>query len=698
MIDDNTPATETEGDDVLDAAGLYARLSGWVKDDLDHSREWRDEAKEDYDFVAGEQWTEEEKQTLRQQLRPVITFNRIGPIIDSVSGSEVNNRQEVRYLPRSLGDAKVSELYTHASAWFRDQCHAEDEESDAFTDAIVCGMGWTETRLDFISHPNGEPIVERIDPLEMVWDLGAKRSNLMDARRIARVKTLSLQEAKELFPDADPAMLDAAWARDEDATRSEESNDGIYYKGDGEKSSDPRERMVTLVHCQWKELETYYRVVDPLDGTMNELSEDDYALASERGAEVGMPIQGVKQSRYKYRYAWLGGEILEEGDNLTRGFSWACITGKRDRNKGTWYGIVRGMKDPQRFANKWLSQSLDILNKSAKGGVMAEVNAFADQRQAERSWAKPEAITWVNPGAIQQGMIQPKPVAAIPPAFADLIQFAVSSIRDVSGINLEILGMREGQQAGVLEYQRKQAAMTVMARMFDSLRRYRKVQGETMLELIRDHLADGRLVRIVGEEGEKFVPLMRQEDAQEYDVVVDDAPSSPNEKERTWQIIGGMLPAIQGGLTPTMWASILKYSPLPSTLVDEITAEIRQNAQKPPQNPMVQIEQQKLQAAQMKAQAEMQMRQQEAQADLALQREKTNAELQARREAAMQEMELEREKLMAELRLKMDLGVEELKAKSALRLEEMKMEAQLKRESMALGAQMQASNIERPEM
>ena len=72
---------------------------------------------------------------------------------------------------------KKNELPTSAGKWFRQQCDAEDEVGDAFRDLLVCGMGWTETRLDFGDKPEG-------DPLEMVWDRGAQKAK--PGRRAAR--------------------------------------------------------------------------------------------------------------------------------------------------------------------------------------------------------------------------------------------------------------------------------------------------------------------------------------------------------------------------------------------------------------------------------------------------------------------------------------------------------------------------------
>ena len=82
---------------------------------------------------------------------------------------------------------KKNELLTSAAKWFRQQCDAEDEESNAFRDLVVCGMGWTKTRLD-CDDPEGDPKVDRTDPLEMCWDRNAKKRNVVDGRRLAHIR------------------------------------------------------------------------------------------------------------------------------------------------------------------------------------------------------------------------------------------------------------------------------------------------------------------------------------------------------------------------------------------------------------------------------------------------------------------------------------------------------------------------------
>src|SRR5262249_8372785 len=150
--------------------GLFLTAKAWFRDDREHSADWRAAAREDFDFVAGHQWSEEGGRGLREQMRPGINLNRIAPTAEGVPGIEIGNRRSVRYIPRSSGDAKPDEILSAAAAWARDGADAEDEETDAFFDVIVCGMGWVDTRLSFEDDPEGKIVAERIDPLEMFWD------------------------------------------------------------------------------------------------------------------------------------------------------------------------------------------------------------------------------------------------------------------------------------------------------------------------------------------------------------------------------------------------------------------------------------------------------------------------------------------------------------------------------------------------
>lgn len=635
--------------DVANADALAEKLKKWCKTDYDSKSQtdWRKEAREDFGFEVGEQLTQDDKNVLLDMKRPIVIFNRLGVTVDSVAGQEVANRQEVNFIPRTQGAVKVNELLTSAAKWFRQQCDAEDEESDAFRDTVVCGMGWTETRLDYEDNPQGDPKIDRRDPLEMVWDSSAKKRNLVDMRRLFHVRRdVSLDEARALCPgDPDRPFSDAdynaTWL--DDAPEGEGKPhvvDGQSYNKDGTRAGADDDDTVTLIRAQWWERVPVWLIVDPADPTGNKIKTLDHDTFQEFSRRVkfagGVMPKAVKSTRKVYKQAYLGNVLLEIGDAPCKDhFNFKCITGKRDRNRNSFFGIIRAMKDPARWANKWMSQTMHIMNSTSKGGIAAERGGFFDnEAEGEASWAKQDTVTYLKAGALSGAnpKFMAKPVAQFPQSSFELMQFAVASLPAVSGVNIETLGMQSGaNQAASLDLQRKQSVMIILQPLFDGLRRYRKEQGRLMLYLIQHYLSDGRLIKIEGADQAEYVPLIKQgvdQDMTDYDVVVDEAPTSANQKEATWAYLQQILPVIGKMLPPATWLALLKYSPLPTSAQKDISDSIKQAGETPDPD-------------KVKADAELKLKNDMAAADIANTQRLTDAKIAAMKAEAAARAEIE---------------------------------------------------------
>lgn len=651
---------------------LLTKFTGWDKADNAHWQDWKDEARVNYDMVAGRQLPDDAKAANEEAGLVSITINKIDATVSAVSGSEMTNQQETKFYPREtstrgpdgrLQDVAVNELLTGAADYVREESDQSDEESEAFRDTLICGLGVTEGRMDYDLDPDGMAVVERCDPIEFRIQAGAQRPNAADATRIAREKPFSKEDAKSRF-GVEEGGKQPSWQKGK-----HDNNPGQAYKGGGTEEASNADD-VWICEYQWWELEKLHKVQNPLNGQIEELTEAEFAQIIQLMPELEANSASLRVRRY-YRAFRCGDQILEVTPLPDEEFTYKFITGKFDRNKKVWYGLVRAMVDPQRLLNKQISQTQRIVDTNAKGGLLAEVDAFEDPQEAEANWAASDTIVWTKAGKLQAGAVMPKPIAPTPAGIDKLLMIANEAIPSTSGVNAEMLGIVDRQQAGVVDVARKEAAYGVLQAFFRGLKRYRKQRGRHTLKLITRYMSDQRLIRINGRNGSiQYLPLVRQPSTAKFDVIVDDSPTGPNQKEKVMQwllMFGGPLLA-KMNVPPQVMMKFMEYSPLPSALVAEIQQMMAQMPPAPDPNA------QKLQADMQMGQAKLAMEGQRAQADAQLAQAQAAADMQLAQMQATMNAQTERQKadMQAELAIRqsqIDAAIERMKAERQAQLE-----------------------------
>lgn len=692
-----------------------------------HWKEWIDNAKEYYRFYSGDQWSVEDKQYLRDQQRPEVTFNRVQVLIDAVLGHEQNNRNEVRYLPRTHGDAAVDEILTNVSKYFLDECDGETHQSDAFRDMLIAGIGWTNTRLDDEQNPDFDLRVERVDPLEMLVDPSSSEPNFADARYMFRRKRMAIEEVRAQWPDwKGEGDVDTEWNDDQfdtdDMPSVQHSARDSYSGSTGMKDDKSVVKNIPVLEYQWKDIEPYHLVEMPQapggqDGTFQpppQLERMDPAAFKARRSKIekaGLNSTTKKSVTYRRVYV-IGAEVVQEDVISPKSFTYHAMTGKRDREKGTWFGLMHNLMDPQRWANKWLSQMMHIINTNATSGLNVEESAVDDITELEAKHAQPGRVLKFRDGALTRNAVQMITPMSFPTNVEKLLEYANQSFMDVSGINAELLGMADREQAGVLEYQRKQSAVSLLAPIFDSLRRYRKMFGRTWLYFIQKYVSDGRIARISQDDKQQYLnvtpEIVGDPDTARYDVIVDQGANTPNQKEATWSVLTSLFPAIKDSLDPQTMLLFLEYSPLPETLVNELKQQADQKAQQgPPPDPAMMKAQAEVQATQMKSQAdqaakqkEMEFKQQQlameldvakqkAQNDLEIQRMKGEAQTQV----LQQKSQMDMQRMQQEQQVKLQVGQDQLGFDRQRHAADMQMTGQKHANDMSMAKEKQANDF-----
>lgn len=678
---------DTEYAEQSGAAHLLERFKRWDKDISAHWGGWYSEARENYDLTAGRQWEKNAEEAAEELELTTVVLNQIDVAVSAVCGSEMTNRQEVRYFPREMStvgpdgrrqDAVVNEIYTSAAEWVRDETDAADEESEAFRDVLICGLGWIETRMDYEADPDGMASISRVDPLEMAFDPSARRPNAADRRYQRRIRAFSKEDVKRIFGH-DP---DGMGEKPSYLSSVHENNPGSAYDGRGGFGLDEkRNDECWVAEYQWYDLERVHQVQNPKTGELEELEAEEFARLAEAMPELEGSSVSILVRRY-YRAFRVGDEVLEATRLPDDEFTQKPITGKLDRNMGHWYGMVRAMRDPQRLLNKQVSQIQRIIDTNAKGGVDAETDAFEDPEQAQEDIAASNTIVWYRPGGLQK--TRPRQISSYPSGIDRLLMIASETITGVTGVNAEMLGKIDREQAGVVDVTRKEAAYGVLKSFFNALRKYRKEHGRHLLKLITKYMTDERLIRVMGRNGNiQYLPLARQDDTMRYDVIVDEAPTGPAQKEKVFQFMTAMMPLLRSmNPPPQVLLKLLEFSPLPSTLVQELQQTI---SEIPPQPS---AEQQKLQAEAQKSQMEMRLKAQQAQSDAKLEEMRLNMKAQSDAQANAMKAAVEQERAAQTARLEI------WKAEQAMALKERQFEFEKRMSEQQQAFEMQLAQLQ----
>lgn len=549
---------------------IVSRMEARLNETLTISQDWRqNEVRENFALFEGNQWLQE---TLENQIKnsmPVIVINRTSPVIESISGFEVQNRLEISYTPRLMNPEQsgYSDIMNNMVRYIEDNSRAPSQYSYAFKDMLICGVGATDTVVNYDNNPDGEVVVERIFPAFLFWDCAARAKNIIDSDYVVRLKVLNQEVIQEQYG---VTSFDDVYSAALDARILEFFNEVLAVKTLG-----------VVYEYQWRQKEPFYRVENPfvridlnqyppqIAMLLEELKKEysgkyqfnpdmDQLFSVESGTEVsdikkifealGLNVKSTKQSKFKYYRAIVtGNKVIEKSENFCQtGFSIKFMTGQFSELTQSYYGLVRFCKDPQRMLNQAVSDYVGFLQTIPKGGVDIESDAVDDIEAFVDTYTKARHVTIFEPGGLMKS--RPKIAPPIPSGILEMIQYADSQIMQVCGVTPELMGMMQSKEMNSsFLRQQIQQGLTTLSSYFDSKYFYLQNQAVIYTDCVRilAENSEGRLIKnVIGEGDEQFMPLTQSRIAAEYDIVIDEMPTSPDEDdEMTTKLIDlqGML-------------------------------------------------------------------------------------------------------------------------------------------------------------
>lgn len=555
--DFNTPMSDIDrikADDAITDPNLPGdELARWALSQINKARpkvdKWKSQARECDRFDAGRHFDKADEEKLKIEGRPHAVFNAAQKWLRYISGLERRSKIELRFEPRDVmnpSQGQAAEVVTRARDWALQQCNGTNERSRAFEDMLRRGMGWTDTVFDRSIDVSGLIALNRVDGHEMLWDVRAVKSCLADARWVARERQVSKHEALLRWPEHRMTIL----ANLGQASTSDKPGESTLIS---EVQAVPIEEGVSwpavspghvrVIEFQWYDevVGVYFVTPDGKEDWLAESEFKEYRRRYERVFHQDVDHDRMIMRAYK-RMMIIGRSVVYGPYDLPgKRFTFNCMTGQWDDEEGIWYGFFRLLMDPSRYMTKFANQTLEIITRSAKGGLVAEESAVANPVMFEQNYARTGSISWVKDGRL--GAIKDKPQPQIPPAAIEMFQVCNQMLREVTGIDPAVaMGMGTGDVPMVTLQQRQAASQVLLAREFDTLDLYLEREAWTLFDFLKAYIADDRWIRVGGPFAAQAIQLAKAPFYMEYDVVLDEGTRDPNARAQAKATLEKFIP------------------------------------------------------------------------------------------------------------------------------------------------------------
>lgn len=526
-------------------------LSLWKEASEEEARSIED-GRESEDFYMGEQWEAGAKQTLKSLSRAALTFNRIAKNIDTLSGYQREQRQDIHYAPVKGGKQRAVDILNCVSKNILEQCYFASEESEFCMDQFITGRGLINCYMDFNSDLRGNFKVERYP-----WDEARfgphEKKDLSDCEYLVKSRMYSREKIKQLFSDkADE--IDACW--NYTSTNDPINEPHTQYLNDQYAKSDNRFPMtlggaclldiarkeVRLLEC-WRKMYVKSKVL------VNQA--DDFFLNvtnwNPKDIEKARTIQGVnaiEKVLTQMRITKIAcGVVLSDqnpADLPTNDFHLIPVYANKRRNR--FWGKVENAKDAQREVNQRRSQTIDIGNKMVAYGWFYDDTIFADDKEREKFLRSSTSPGWQI--KLQDISRQPAKVEGVkfPSELVQLIQLANEEIAEAMNVVAEPEGANESGEH-LLHKQRDKLRGNEY--LFDNLSFAKVKLGRLLVRVVQRYYSPERILEILQSSHEKeqnvqlegkqldeysqeeVLDLIQDTDLTQVDVAVDEADYSP---------------------------------------------------------------------------------------------------------------------------------------------------------------------------
>ncbi len=449
---------------------------------------------DDARFAVGRQWDPNVETMRRNRNKPVLTFNKVMTFVQQVLGERLINETEIRVYPDKDGTKEVAQIREGLIRNIFKNSDADFARNEAQKYQVIGGQGVFALAVKY----SGDDVFEQeicieavADPYSAVFDPLSIDPTGADAEYVFLSDDIPLAEYKKRWPKAPEVSWNTPYNT---------------WNRQGYWISEDTIRIVNYWSMVTEGVKVLAMTIDGITRDVTDWDEAEYY--------TGRPMQGIPPvaprpegglylrevpNRFARLYVCSGDQILEGPYDLPisslpvyRVSGWEINDGDRRER----WGLVRFIKDPQRFYNFWRSVQAEQLVSAPRNKWLVTQAAIAGYEQKWRA-----SPTNDDP-FLQYNGDEPAPQPISPPAVDQaLMEQALTSaqdMKDISGIHEASLGMQGNEVSGKAIMQRQMVSNIGTFIFQDRMRMADERCARNINELIPYIYDTPRIIKILG--------------------------------------------------------------------------------------------------------------------------------------------------------------------------------------------------------
>lgn len=426
--------------------------------------------------------------------RKMFNFNLTHSSVMMVTGHQRRNRKSTICIPVKSPVQKTADQFTKC-LFHVHKDGGYGVYSDAFErGSLVQGFGLVSIFPDYASDPISPDIKLRfVDFKSVIIDPFFRNKDLSDCRYIWTRQYFDREEAKRLYPDHAEEIDEVPWggAPKDDKFYFMPENFGLQIKN----------LLAFDEYWYLSQREAIY-AVDTLTNEVKEIfgDEEDIRVVMQQLKDKIRLVRKPKQTIR--RVILINGRVMID-EMRPYGIDRHNHVGFYGNfNPDTPYfgykfkGMVRDMRDSQYLFNMRKVTDLDILAAQQQGLKVKKGALLTPDDSLNRGNGRVLVINDKN----DMNDVQPMEIIPPSPVMLQMEDMLKQVMREISGVNEELLGAAVDDKAGVLSMLRQGAGMTTLQKYFDNFDDSQKECGEIIIQMIQHFWSYGKIKSIIGEE------------------------------------------------------------------------------------------------------------------------------------------------------------------------------------------------------